>query len=126
LGIHFIDSTLCGGCETEHTTFVITPPEAVGCACCADANTETCCTNDSHSQEESHSTKSVYAQLKELVSEHKSKSVKWVVPEIAIFVLVSQITSKTTVTSSQKKSIETESPPVSGRTIITLLCILRN
>jgi hypothetical protein len=125
IGINII-STLCIGCETEHTAIAISAPETTGCACCADSGSDLCCSNDVHSEKEQHTTTSVFAKLKILLADQKNKSVKIIMPEIVLFIYASFIVFDSAIQDLNLFEIGSHAPPLSGRLILALNCILRN
>lgn len=123
-----IVSTFCGGCDIEHTSVLIVPIiNEADCECCAGANEqEVCsCLNDAHENTQ-HKTKTTLAQLKFDSPEAKSELFKVDVPVhflplIVAFLQVNYLHFNITI----QPRIDF-SPPLTGRTILSLICVLLN
>lgn len=127
IGFNII-STICDGCDIEYTSIAITSSDdELACECCqTDSNEVSCCHSENNHKKDHHRSSSIFAKLKIDSPEAKAKVFKAEIPIIFLH-LVSmlfhfEINFERTVLFSNINF----SPPPSGRTLLNLICILRN
>lgn len=128
IGFNII-STFCDGCTDEHTSITITPPTDVSsCNCCDNKPDEQqCCalSEEEHAREH-HQTKSVFAKLKFDSPEAKSISFDVVTPVFLLHLITIVFNIESVLSAQPFELTNNLAPPLSGRTILQLICILRN
>lgn len=127
-GIGFnIITTFCGGCDDEHTSVAIvsTATDAT-CSCCERSNEPaSCCALPAPGDEDNHHTTSKFAKLDFDSTEAKESSIKMLQPVILlpfIFILNSN-TIEMPVQHFVRHKLYT--PLEWGKTLLSLICVLR-
>jgi hypothetical protein len=131
IGFNII-STFCHGCEEEHTQVrMLTSESPSGCHCCASATeTISCCSinyeNEERDCEHEHNTKAQFARLDYEATEAKANIVNFDIQTLSLlfFILTEFITPQGN--SYYPHIIKSAPPPLQGRTILALKCVLRN
>jgi len=127
IGFNII-STFCDGCEIEHTSIAIVHDEDnLDCDCCQPQSEKmSCCSTDGKHSEEHHQSKSTFAHLKIDAPVAKAEKAIFEAPSFILF-FVSQLLSFELFENFKPISLVVESsPPLTGRQILSLICILRN
>lgn len=128
IGVGII-STFCDGCDDEHIniSYWIDTDNMDTCSCC-ESNEMSCCLQnkvDQHNQK-THQSQYKYAKLKIDIDEKKTNITVDLLPFILISVLTNHLFSNNIL---QQRFLLTNfniPPPKTGRTLLTLICILRN
>ena len=125
IGVNII-SSLCVGCQNENKSIALLAPEKTECQCCShDAEATTCCHEGNTCTEEHHHTESKYAQLKIDLSDQGNKWELPIVP-VVLVLLFSNLPIVNLYVSLIPSVSDQIPPPESCRTILSLICILRN
>jgi hypothetical protein len=128
IGFNII-STICDGCAIEHTSIVIVSAENdLACECCQNNSNEmSCCKSENDHKEEHHQSTSIFAKLKIDSPETRVKVFKAEAPVLLLlnFIHILFETEINSVAPIQNTNINL-SPPLAGRTLLNLICILRN
>lgn len=128
IGYNIITS-FCYGCEEEHTEVVFNNAETEICSCCEhEVNDNSCCSKKEAEHKEHHQTSSKLFQLKFESPEAKSKAAATILPLTLTFLVNILVGVENSTNSTVTTFRFTHEPPpaISGRTILTLICILRN
>ncbi|MFA9389260.1 MAG: hypothetical protein ACERKD_05610 [Prolixibacteraceae bacterium] len=127
IGFNII-STFCDGCAIEQTSIGLSVSEVeLDCACCAtDEVVEHCCSMENKHTEDHHKTKTTLAQLKFDSPAAKAKSVQVEAPLFLIHFISIVSNNKNSIFQQGIRITNNLAPPLSGRSILKLICILRN
>ena len=125
IGFNII-STFCDGCKIENTRIgLVQVEDDLECSCCSVEEHISCCSTINHEKEHHHS-KITLAQLKFDSPEAKSKSFQFVTPVFLVHFVSILFNLDLKIDHSFVKFIEDAVPPLNGRRILSLNCILRN
>lgn len=123
-----IISTFCDGCNNEHTELAFSiEKEDISCNCCsAETEYESCCASTKEHRDNHHKTESTFAKLKFDSPEAKSKTLITDVPVFLIEFTSVLFNFEAVDNTRSNHSIYNLPPSLSGRTILSLICVLRN
>jgi hypothetical protein len=128
IGVNII-STFCDGCSDEHISMALAPNDHLtGCECCEKSESaQQCCSipDDNHA-EKHHDTRSVFAKLTFDSPAAKQEVFNVETPVFLLHFVTYFLQSETLITVSSELFIHKQAPPLSGRAILQLVCVLRN
>lgn len=125
IGINIV-STFCDGCAIEQTSILILEPEdEVNCVCCSPEENQSCCNTQNH-KDEHHKTKSFFAKLTFDSPQVKSTSLP-LNPQVISLLFTSILFDYTSDSINRiTGTVMRDTPPLGGRSVLSLVCILRN
>lgn len=128
IGVNII-TTFCDGCTDEHTALALAPVDEIsGCECC-DNNAEKseCCAipDDQHAQKH-HDTRSVFAKLSLDVPAAKDEVIDIEAPVFLLHFITNLLFSSIQLPASGDFLTQNQAPPLAGRSLLQLVCVLRN
>lgn len=127
IGFNII-STICDGCNIEYTSIIITNTDNnMSCECCSsNLHENSCCKSGNTHTEDHHRTSTFFAKLKFDSPEAKAKIFKTQIPVIFLHIISNLFYSDIYLENPIILSNIIFSPPPSGRSLLNLICILRN
>ncbi len=125
-------STFCHGCEKEHTLVrMVAAENASDCHCCASTTEEISCCFVNHENEEKgceheHNTKAKFVRLDYEATEARANFLNTDIQTLNILFPISTINIASQGITYYQQIVESNPPPLQGRTILALKCVLRN
>lgn len=128
IGVNII-STFCDACTDEHVSMAIAPSDDLtSCECCESGESAgQCCSipSDNHGEQEHH-TRSVFAKLVFDSPAAKQEVFDVETPVFLVHFITYLLHNETLATVTSDLFTHHQAPPLSGRTILQLVCVLRN
>lgn len=124
IGVNLV-TTFCSGCHDEHVSISYTAQAEDICSCCGEHDgLNSCCTTQTDCMAEHHESEGHYEYLKANTTEQKSKVASDIVPAVLflLFIPFDIYTSK--IQETKTLNSVPDQIPISGRTILTLVCTL--
>lgn len=128
IGVNII-TTFCDGCTDEHTTLAIVPlDDASGCECCEQGTPaqECCSIPDDRHAEQHHDTRSVFAKLLLDIPAAKDEVIDIEAPVFLLHFVTHILQASIQLPAKIDLLSQNQAPPLSGRTLLNLVCVLRN
>jgi hypothetical protein len=119
--------TFCGGCEMEmvKVAYSISAQEGIACDCCDGDTHESDCCKSATPAAKSNPTKSFLVKLKFDSTEAKGKVNTIQLPSTTIHFIVANINLAKNIFNVLISRSDLSPPPLSGRSILTSICVFR-
>lgn len=124
IGVNLV-TTFCSGCQDEHVSITYTAQADEACSCCGEHDGQnSCCTSETACMATHHESEGHYEYLKANTTEQKNDAQHDV--NLAVITLLFKVlNNELTELECSTSQLEIHSPiPISGRTILALVCTL--
>jgi hypothetical protein len=122
IGVNLV-TTFCSGCHDEHVSISYTAQAEDICACCGGHDgLNSCCTTQTDCMAKHHESTGHYEHLKTNTTEQKSKLATDIVPAVLFLLFIPFDIYASKIQETKNLNSVPDRIPISGRTILTLVC----